>query len=137
MIEKQPPVNQQQNRAPLRENEISVNEIVKIILRRKVGVFIIITLSFVATLLYYYSQTPEYRAVAVMMIKESKGQSDMLSAVLGGQSADNMATKKDVKLLKSMPIAELVVKELYKSSRRDSLEFFGKRQFHPRVAPLF
>ena len=136
MIEKPTPPNPPVSSARPREKEISVNEILKIILRRKFGFSVIIILSLITALFYHYSQTPEYRAVAVMMIKEAKGQNDMISAVMGGSSADNMAVKKDVKLLKSMPIAELVVRDLYKSSKRDSLEFFGKRNYISPVARL-
>ena len=135
MIEKQTPLNPQNNTVRAKEKEVSINEILQIILRRKYGFIVILAFSLLAALFYHYSQTPEYRAVAVMMIKEDKGQNDMLSAVMGGATADNMAVKKDVKLLKSMPIAELTVKELYKS-RKDSLEFFGNHQFHPAAEPL-
>jgi capsular exopolysaccharide synthesis family protein len=118
------------------EKEISINEILKIIFRRKFGVIAIITLSLFAALFNHYAETPEYRAVAVIMIKGAMGQNDMISAVLGGSSADNMAVKKDVKLLKSMPIAELTVSELYKSGGRDSLEFFGNKEYQSPVASL-
>ncbi len=135
MIEKQIPLTPPVEHKRSGEKEISINEILRIILRRKYGVIAIIILCLFAALVNHYSQTPEYRAVAVMMIKGNMGQNDMVSAVLGGSSADNMAVKKDVKLLKSMPISELTVKELYRSSKRDSLEFFGKRHYHSAVEP--
>ena len=134
MIEKPTLPNPPVTTAQPRENEIRVNEILKIIIRRKLGFSVIIVLSLISALFFHYLQTPEYRAVAVMMIKQTTG--DMGSAVLGGPSSDNGAVKKDVKLLKSMPIAELTVRELYKSSKRDSLEFFGKRTYISPVARL-
>jgi len=121
MIEKQTPLNPQNNTVRAKEKEVSINEILQIILRRKYGFIVILAFSLLAALFYHYSQTPEYRAVAVMMIKENKGQNDMLSAVMGGATADNMAVKKDVKLLKSMPIAELTVKELINFIQLQSL----------------
>ena len=117
MNEKQTPLSPQGNAAKSNEIEISINEILNIILRRKYGIILIVILSLAATLFYHYSLTPQYRAVAVMMIK---GQNDMLSSALLGQASDNTAVKKDVKLLKSMPIAEMTVRELYKSNKRDS-----------------
>ena len=136
MIEQQIPLNTQHSPERPRESDFGVSQILKIIFRRKFGITAIVLLTLIAALFYHYSQTPEYHAVAVMMIKDSKGANDMLSAVIGGQTADNISVKKDVKLLKSMPIAEMTVRDLYKSSRKDSLEFFGKRQYHPPTETL-
>ncbi len=144
MIEKQTLLNPPKNSKQTAEKEISIGEILKIIIRRKIGIITFIVIALLASLLYHYSQIPEYRAVSVVMIKGNMGQNDILTAVLGGPAADNMAVKKDVKLLKSMPISEQMVKELYKTSRKDSLEIFGNRTYHTALeqyvkpfSPLF
>ena len=136
MVEQQTPVKSQNIPEKTREKELDINQILKIVFRRKYVIGVIILISLIGALYNYYAQTPEYRAVAVMMIKGDLGQNDLISAVLGGSSADNMAVKKDVKLLKSMPIAELTVRALYKCNTKDSLEFLDKRHYQSRVETL-
>ena len=137
MIEKQTLLNPIRNTKQTGEKEIKISDIFRILFRRKLGIITFIVISLIASLFYHYSQIPEYRAVSVVMIKGIVGQNEILSAVLGGPTSDNMAVKKDVKLLKSMQIAELTVRELYKSSRRNSLELFDNRQYHTPVEQYF
>ena len=119
------------------QDEVSFEKLFSIFLRRKIGIFLIITITSLASLFLFYTKTPEYRAYSVVMINEAKGGSDVLSSVLVGSTGmDSRAAKKDVELLKSMPIAELAVKTLYKSSKRDSLEFFGNRQYYSPVSRI-
>jgi len=62
----------------------------------------------------------------------------MAEAMLGGgMAADSKAAKKDVELLQSVQVAELAVRDLWKSPMRDSLEFFGNRPYHSPVSNLF
>ena len=114
-----------------REPEISLEEIVKIILRRKYGILLILLLSLASAYVYHQTLIPEYRADLVMMINAQRNPGDLLESVLGASAADSKASKKDMELLKSMPIAELAVKELAQSGV--PLEFFGKRQY---ITPL-
>lgn len=117
------------------EREISLAEIFNIILRRKYGILAFIVLAMLFALGYHYTQVPEYRAESMMMIADSRGEGDLLAAALGtAGNADNQAVKKDVELLMSMPIAELTVRELYKCSKKDSLEFFNKRNYQSPVS---
>lgn len=116
------------------KHDISLEEIFKIILRRKYGIILIVLASLIVALFNHYREVPEYHAVSVMMINTPNRQGDLLAAVIGTASeVDNKAVKKDVELLKSMPIAELVVRELYNSKKRDSLEFFGKRKYFSKI----
>lgn len=133
MVEKQTPLNTKEEYPQPREREISLEEILRIILRRRYGILAVLALSLFAALFVHYLQTPEYRAESVIMINETKAPGDLLEAVLGPNGAvDSKASRKDVELLKSMPIAEQTVRELYRSGRRDTLEFFGnKRYFSP------
>ena len=128
MAEKQTQGNPQDQYPQVREAEISLEEILKIILRRKYGILLALVLSLSAAYLYHHTLTPEDHADSVMMINAPKS-GDILETVLGSGAGDSKASKKDVELLKSMPIAELVVKELMKSSGSTSLEFFGKREY--------
>ena len=135
IADKQTQTSQQQDQYPqTRTPEITLEEIVKIIFRRKYGILLVLALSVVVALFYHYSQTPEYHADSVIMINTPKSSGDILETVLGSGAPDSKATKKDVELLKSMPIAELVVKELLKSSGSTPLEFFGKREYLSPVA---
>jgi capsular exopolysaccharide synthesis family protein len=113
-----------------KERDITVEEILRIVHRRKWGILSILAVTFVATLFLHSIQTPEYRADSIVMINNTDKQGDLLEAVLGPNAAvDSKVTKKDVELMKSMPISEETVRELYRSSKRDSLEFFGNRHY--------
>ncbi|MCF8384057.1 MAG: polysaccharide biosynthesis tyrosine autokinase [Chlorobium sp.] len=137
MSEKDSPQNQQTGYEQPRDSEISLAEIFKIIRRRQYGIVAVIALFLVLSLLYYGLQTPEYHAVSVMMINDTEDPGDLLAKVIGpGTLSNNKTVKKDVELLQSMPIAELTVRELYRSGRRDSLEFFGKRPYYSPIASL-
>ncbi|NTV05798.1 MAG: polysaccharide biosynthesis tyrosine autokinase [Chlorobiaceae bacterium] len=137
MSDKHPHINHQQNHEQSRVHEITLEEILKIIFRRKYGILFVLVIALAAALVFHFSEIPEYRAVSVMMINTPKSQGDLLASVIGATSeVDNKAIKKDVELLKSMPIAELAVAELYDSGLRDSLEFFGKRHYSSPVSSL-
>ena len=113
------------------EREISLEEIVRIVLRRKWGILAILAFTLFATLFIHSLQTPEYRADSIVMINNTDKQGDMLEAVLGPNAGmDSKVAKKDVELIKSLPIAELTVRELYRGAKRDSLEFFGNRHYY-------
>ncbi|MFZ4526351.1 MAG: GumC family protein [Chlorobium sp.] len=122
----------------VQQDEVSFDKLFSIVLRRRGGIFLIVTIISLTALFFYYSRTPEYRAYSVVMINEAKSSGDVLSSVLVGTAGmDSRAAKKDVELLKSMPIAELAVRTLYKSSKKDSLEFFGNRLYHSPVSRFF
>ena len=136
------PLQQKSTEAPRPQQpeiaEINLSEILRIILRRKFGIIVILLLSLIGALLLHNSSTPEYRAEALLMVSASKGADDMVEAVLGGgMAADSKAAKKDVELLQSVQVAELAVRDLWKSPMRDSLEFFGNRPYHSPVSNLF
>ncbi|MGB7510039.1 MAG: polysaccharide biosynthesis tyrosine autokinase [Pelodictyon phaeoclathratiforme] len=138
MVEKETTLSTQSNNEQTQGSEISLGEILKIILRRKYGILLILIASLVMAWIYNKAQTPEYHAVSVMMINENRAPGDLLATLLGPSvGGDNKMAKKDVELLQSYPIAELTVKELYKTTRKDSLEFFGKRKYLSPIDFLF
>ncbi len=138
MVEKETNLTPQNNNERSQGYEISLGEILKSILRRKYGIIAILAGSLLVAWAYHQAQTPEYHAVSVMMINENKAPGDMLATLLGpGVDVDTKAAKKDVELLQSFPIAELTVQELYKTTRKDSLEFFDKRRYVSPIDFLF
>jgi len=130
MNDKQFYVSQQKNLNRTGAHEISFEDILKIIYRRKYAILIILSLSIAGAIINHYRQTPEYHAVSILMINTPNNQGDLLASVIVGSSdTDSKSVKKDVELLKSMPIAELVIKELYKSPQKKNLELFGNRKY--------
>lgn len=110
--------------------EINVEEIIHIVVRRRIGVIVIFMISLIGSVFYYFSQIPEYRATSVMMINQATGSNDVVDVLLGsGSSMDFKAAAKDLELLKSIPICEKTVERLWNSPKRDSLELFESRRF--------
>ncbi len=131
------PLNQERSDGQNGEFEITPEELLKVVWRRKFGIALAVILALAASLLFYGMQTPQYRAVAVMMISDAEDPTDLFASVVGsGALSDNKAVKKDVELLKSMPISEMTVRALKSSPRRDSLEFFGNRRYISPVSGL-
>jgi capsular exopolysaccharide synthesis family protein len=109
--------------------EINVEEIVQVILRRRVGIIVIFLLSLFSSVIIYYSQVPEFRATSVMMINQPQGSKDIVDVLLGSGTSDFKAAAKDLELLKSIPICEMTVERLWNSTKRDSLEIFDRRRY--------
>ena len=110
-------------------------DLIKIILRRKNGIMIAIVLACIGALSYHFLQTPEYRAVSILMINGKQDQSDLFSKVLGPSGfPDNLSVKKDAELIQSMPIAEKTIHELDKTGKSEPLELFGARPYNSPLA---
>jgi capsular exopolysaccharide synthesis family protein len=118
--------------------DIKLQDVINIILRRKYSIFLIISVSIAFVLINRLSEPPEYRAVSIMMINNSSAPTNPIDAVLSsGTDVDAKSSKKSVELLNSMPVAELIVKELYKNPNRNKLEFFGNRHYISTFERLF
>ena len=113
------------------QKEISLVEIIQMILRRKVGIMVIVLLSVAVSLLTYYSLTPHYYADAVMISKAQP--SSLTAAVIGGDAVNDEKSAHDVELIKSLPVAESVVRVLWKNDNKGSLELFDNR---PYISPV-
>jgi len=113
------------------QKEISLAEIIQMIIRRKVGIMVIVLLSLAVSLLTYYSLTPHYYADAVMISKAQP--SSLTAAVMGGDAVNDETSAHDVGLIKSLPVSEIVVRELWKNDIKKSLELFGNR---PYISPV-
>jgi len=131
MSEIQPNTNITEVDGQPHEFELSLQEIAKIAARRWKGIVLIIVLALLFAFIFHKRQTPEYHANSVLLInsKHAVGSGNLeLPYIDQGAS---IAT--DVSLIQSSSISEEVVKELNSSSRRDSLEFFGKRHYIPPI----
>jgi capsular exopolysaccharide synthesis family protein len=138
MIENKTYYNSPNETVHTHANEIKYQDILNIILRRKISIILILSASIIFVIFNQLSKSPEYRAVSVMMISNSTAANNPIDAVLGsGTDIDSKTAKKTVELLYSMPVAELIVKELWKSPDRDKLEFFGNRPYYSLVDVLF
>ena len=110
-------------------SEISIKEILGYITRRKYTILVIFLVFLSIAYVNHKLTTPQYRAQAILMI--TRTSNSPFDTYFSFQSESD--TKKDAELLKSMPVAELMVQELLKSPQKDSLEFFQKRRYR---APL-
>jgi capsular exopolysaccharide synthesis family protein len=116
------------------QKEISFVEIIQMIFRRKVGIMVIVLLSIVVSLLTFYSLTPHYYADAVMISNEQP--SSLTSAVMGGDAVKSETSSHDVELIRSLPVSEIVVRELWKNDKKSSLELFDNRPYISPVARI-
>ena len=133
MIENQTPLTNQFDDEQFQGSEFDLKGILTACLRRKYGIIFLIISSLAFAWLYHQTESPEYHAVSILMINNTN-TGNPLSTLLGtGGEGDDKAIKKDIELLQSMPITEVAVREMLKSSRRDSLEFFGKRKFQSNL----
>ena len=119
-------------------SSLRIAEIFQSIYGRKYGILACLLLSLFVAGVHYHSLTPEYHAVALMTIKVDNGSSYIVDDMMGkGMDRSGEQATKDAELLKSMPIAEMMVKELWNNGKRDSLEFFGHRPYISSVQRLF
>jgi capsular exopolysaccharide synthesis family protein len=117
---------------------MTLEDIFRIVRRRKKGIILSIVLSFSGALTYHYLRVPEYRAVSILMINEKQDQNDLFSKVVGAGPGvpENQSVKKDAELIKSMPISEKAITELNKSGISGPLEIFGARPYQSPLAIL-
>ena len=114
-------------------SEISIKEILGYITRRKYTILVIFFVFLSIAYVNHKLITPQYRAQAILMI--TRTSNSPFDTYFSFQSESD--TKKDAELLKSMPVAELMVQELLKSPQKDSLEFFQKRRYRAPLSVWF
>ncbi len=147
MSDIQPSSNLQNIPAGIEEFKINYKEILRVVTRRWSGIIVILVCSLLYGWFNYIQLPPEYNAPSLLMIKQSHGATDLQFSYGGasgpgsGSASGAGSLSTDIALLKSTTICEHVVRELYKSDRRDSLEFFGNKSYispikkllHPRL----
>ncbi len=118
------------------ESELSFPQIQGFIVRNLRPVLIIFAASLFVAGLSYFTRPPDYSGEALLMVNEEVGQGKPLDALIGPDKEKEdkeKGTVKDALLLASIGTAEQLVRELYTSSRRDSLESLGNKEY---AAPL-
>ena len=109
--------------------EIDIREVFNVINRRKYGIIFLLIISVSLAWISHKAEMPAYYAESIILIDNPFGNNPVDAALGTTGESDAKAVKKDIELLTSMPITQLAVRELLKTTKRDSLEFFGKRQF--------
>ena len=121
-----------QENEPESGSELSFQQIQGIIKRNIRPALIIVIASLFIAVLAFFSRPPDYSAEALLMVNEDVGQSKPLDALIGPdkekENLQDRGTTKDMVLISSMATAEQLVKELYTSSRRNSLESLGNKE---------
>ena len=130
-----PPLNKGQQQQNIHEyfvepmKEIDIREIFNVLNRRKYGIIFLLIISVALSWLFHKAEVPAYYAESILLIDNPFGNNPVDAALGTTGDSDAKVVKKDVELLASMPITQLAVRELLKTTKRDSLEFFGKRQY--------
>ncbi len=109
--------------------ELDIEEVLNVINRRKFGIVFFLIISVAVAWLLHKAEVPDYYAESIILIDNPFGNNPVDAALGTTGESDAKAVKKDVELLTSMPITQIAVRELLKTTKRDSLEFFGKRQY--------
>ncbi len=129
MIEHRERYNEESDFEQSQGSEISIKEVLGYITRRKYAILVIFLVFLSIAYVNHKLTIPQYRAQSILLI--TRTSNSPFDTYFAFQSESD--TKKDAELLKSMPVAELMVQELLKTPQRDSLEFFHMRRYR---APL-
>ena len=111
------------------ENNLSLNDIFLLIRVNIKLVILLITGCIVVATYITFTTPPVYKATTAVMIKEKPGSSMVMS--IGGYR-QNSRMSNEVQLLRSRRVAKEVVKRLWQSDLRNSLNIFGTRIFYPK-----
>ena len=110
-------------------SDLSFKQVQGIIKRNTRPALIIIFASLIIAVLAFFSRPPDYSGEALLMVNEDVGQSKPLDALIGPDiEKEDKGTTKDMVLIGSLATAEQLVKELYTSNRRNSLESLGNKE---------
>ena len=91
----------------------------------------IILIGILATLYNTYSKPPVYKATSSVIVREKPGTSMIMN--FGGENRRNRMTG-EIQLIKSRSVAYEVIKRFWNSDRRNRMNLFGTRQYHPKGA---
>lgn len=94
------------------ENELDLRDILRILRRRKLVIFVTFILSILIAGITVFQLKPVYTADATVMIDTRKTQVVDVEAVLSGISTDQSAVLAEVEILKSRALAQKVIKKL-------------------------
>jgi len=114
------------------EQEINIQELLQVLWKNKLIIAAVTVIVVFMVLIYHFSATPEYRSTSIVLIKNDKGAA-MGEMINPFESLTGFVLQNDIELIKSFPLAEEVVRDLYQQQDRDSLQLFGERKY---VSPL-
>ncbi len=118
------------------EQEINIQELLQVLWNNKIIIGAVTGLVVFLVLLYHFSATPEYRSTSMVLIKQDKGGA-MGEMINPFGSLTGFELQNDIELVKSFPLAEEVVRDLYSKKDRDSLQLFGERRYVSPIGGLF
>ena len=111
------------------ENNLSLNDIFLLIRVNSKIIALLISVCIAISAYHTYTTPPVYKATTAVMIKEIPGSSMVMS--IGGYR-QNSRMSNEVQLLRSRRVANEVIKRLWQSDLRNSLNIFGTRIFYPK-----
>ena len=111
------------------ENNLSLNDIFLLIRVNSKIIALLISVCMAISAYLTYTTPPVYKATTAVMIKEIPGSSMVMS--IGGYR-QNSRMSNEVQLLRSRRVANEVIKRLWQSDLRNSLNIFGTRIFYPK-----
>lgn len=117
------------------EQEIDLKELLFTLWHNRLVISTVTVVSLIVVFLLYLGSTPEYRSTSMVLIKSSKSSSAELMTPF--ESMTGTQLQNDIELIKSFPLAEEVVRGLYRQSGRDSLELFRERRYISPIAGFF
>ncbi|ARM31382.1 polysaccharide biosynthesis tyrosine autokinase [Prosthecochloris sp. HL-130-GSB] len=118
------------------EQEINIQELLQVLWKNKLIIAAVTGIVVFMVLIYHFSATPEYRSTSIVLIKNDKGvvTGEMINPF---ESLTGFELQNDIELIKSFPLAEEVVRDLYQQQDRDSLQLFGERRYVSPLKDLF
>ncbi|MCG8344300.1 MAG: polysaccharide biosynthesis tyrosine autokinase, partial [Chlorobiales bacterium] len=115
----------------IEQEEVNIQELLQVLWKNRFFIGAVTGIVLAAALLYHFSATPEYRSTSVVLIKQDKGGvSEIINPF---ESFTGFELQNDIELIKSFPLAEEVVRDLYARENRDSLQLFEERRY---ISPL-
>lgn len=117
------------------EQEINIQELLQVLWQNRLLIGTVTGVVLVLVMLYHFSATPEYRSTSIVLIKSDKGGvGEMINPF---ESLTGFELQNDIELVKSFPLAEEVVRDLYARKDRDSLQLFGERRYVSPIGAVF
>lgn len=117
------------------EQEINIQELLQVLWQNRLLIGTVTGVVLVLVMLSHFSATPEYRSTSIVLIKSDKGGvGEMINPL---ESLTDFGLQNDIELVKSFPLAEEVVRDLYARKDRDSLQLFGERKYVSPISAVF
>lgn len=117
------------------EQGYTLQNLLSLLWKRRLTITAITLAVLSAAFVVHFSMTAKYKATSILMIKDPKMQKVQFNSSTDGPQ-DTRTVRNDIALLTSPPVVEKVVRDLYFSERRKSMELFGTRHYASPLASL-